>query len=44
MTNAIRVSTCATRALQPAELPTTESLKTTLDRVLPYWNNRLARS
>jgi 2,3-bisphosphoglycerate-dependent phosphoglycerate mutase len=28
--------------LQAAELPTTESLKTTLDRVLPYWNNRLA--
>ena len=29
-------------ALQPGDLPTTESLKTTLDRVLPYWNNRLA--
>jgi 2,3-bisphosphoglycerate-dependent phosphoglycerate mutase len=29
-------------SLQPSELPTTESLKTTLDRVLPYWNNRLA--
>jgi 2,3-bisphosphoglycerate-dependent phosphoglycerate mutase len=29
-------------ALKPEELPTTESLKTTLDRVLPYWNNRLA--
>lgn len=29
-------------SLTPAELPTTESLKTTLDRVLPYWNNRLA--
>lgn len=28
--------------LKPEELPTTESLKTTLDRVLPYWNNRLA--
>lgn len=28
--------------LKPAELPATESLKTTLDRVLPYWNNRLA--
>ena len=24
------------------DLPSTESLKTTLDRVLPYWNNRLA--
>jgi 2,3-bisphosphoglycerate-dependent phosphoglycerate mutase len=30
------------RDLNPAELPTSESLKTTLDRVLPYWNNRLA--
>lgn len=29
-------------SLQPSELPTTESLKTTLDRVLPYWNSRLA--
>jgi len=29
-------------SLQPEELPNTESLKTTLDRVLPYWNNRLA--
>jgi 2,3-bisphosphoglycerate-dependent phosphoglycerate mutase len=29
-------------SLPAAELPTTESLKTTLDRVLPYWNNRLA--
>ncbi|HEY0940198.1 MAG TPA: 2,3-diphosphoglycerate-dependent phosphoglycerate mutase [Steroidobacter sp.] len=28
--------------LKPEELPVTESLKTTLDRVLPYWNNRLA--
>lgn len=28
--------------LKPEELPTSESLKTTLDRVLPYWNNRLA--
>jgi 2,3-bisphosphoglycerate-dependent phosphoglycerate mutase len=27
---------------QPEELPVSESLKTTLDRVLPYWNNRLA--
>ena len=27
---------------QPEELPVAESLKTTLDRVLPYWNNRLA--
>jgi 2,3-bisphosphoglycerate-dependent phosphoglycerate mutase len=30
------------RALQPEDLPTAESLKTTLDRVLPYWNNRVA--
>lgn len=29
-------------ALKPEELPVAESLKTTLDRVLPYWNNRLA--
>ena len=29
-------------ALEPTDLPTTESLKTTLERVLPYWNNRLA--
>jgi 2,3-bisphosphoglycerate-dependent phosphoglycerate mutase len=29
-------------ALKAEELPCTESLKTTLDRVLPYWNNRLA--
>jgi 2,3-bisphosphoglycerate-dependent phosphoglycerate mutase len=29
-------------ALEPGQLPTTESLKTTLERVLPYWNNRLA--
>ena len=28
--------------LEPAEIPATESLKTTLDRVLPYWNTRLA--
>jgi len=28
--------------LKAEDLPTTESLKTTLDRVLPYWNNRLA--
>ena len=28
--------------LAPAEIPATESLKTTLDRVLPYWNTRLA--
>ena len=28
--------------LRPEELPATESLKTTLDRVLPYWNERLA--
>jgi len=26
----------------PQLLPSTESLKTTLDRVLPYWNERLA--
>jgi 2,3-bisphosphoglycerate-dependent phosphoglycerate mutase len=26
----------------PQLLPATESLKTTLDRVLPYWNERLA--
>jgi 2,3-bisphosphoglycerate-dependent phosphoglycerate mutase len=30
------------RNLKPEELPASESLKTTLDRVLPYWNNRLA--
>jgi 2,3-bisphosphoglycerate-dependent phosphoglycerate mutase len=29
-------------ALKPDELPASESLKTTLDRVLPYWNTRLA--
>ena len=29
-------------ALRAEELPATESLKTTLDRVLPYWNDRLA--
>jgi len=29
-------------SLRPEQLPTTESLKTTLDRVLPYWNQRLA--
>jgi 2,3-bisphosphoglycerate-dependent phosphoglycerate mutase len=28
--------------LKAEELPAAESLKTTLDRVLPYWNNRLA--
>lgn len=28
--------------LDPAVLPATESLKTTLDRVQPYWNERLA--
>ena len=32
----------ATRACGPEQLPATESLKTTLDRVLPYWNERLA--
>jgi len=29
-------------AIKADELPAAESLKTTLDRVLPYWNNRLA--
>src|SRR5215468_9423397 len=29
-------------SLRPDELPATESLKTTLERVLPYWNSRLA--
>jgi 2,3-bisphosphoglycerate-dependent phosphoglycerate mutase len=29
-------------ALKPAELPATESLKTTLDRVAPYFNERIA--
>jgi 2,3-bisphosphoglycerate-dependent phosphoglycerate mutase len=29
-------------ALQPQELPAAESLQTTLQRVLPYWNQRLA--
>ncbi|HEY6640681.1 2,3-diphosphoglycerate-dependent phosphoglycerate mutase [Povalibacter sp.] len=29
-------------ALKPEELPATESLKTTLDRVLPFWNSRIA--
>ena len=29
-------------SLRPEQLPTTESLKTTLERVLPYWNERLA--
>lgn len=28
--------------LDPKVLPTTESLKTTLDRVLPYWEERIA--
>lgn len=28
--------------LKPAELPATESLKITLERVLPYWHNTLA--
>lgn len=28
--------------LQPEELPATESLKITLERVLPYWHNTLA--
>jgi 2,3-bisphosphoglycerate-dependent phosphoglycerate mutase len=29
-------------ALKPSELPATESLKTTLDRVKPFWNSRIA--
>jgi len=29
-------------ALKPEELPATESLKTTLDRVQPYWEQRVA--
>jgi len=29
-------------ALKPNELPATESLKTTLDRVKPYWETRIA--
>jgi len=29
-------------ALKPEELPATESLKTTLDRVQPYWDRRIA--
>lgn len=29
-------------ALKPEEIPATESLKTTLDRVMPYWGSRLA--
>jgi len=28
--------------LEPSELPATESLKTTLERVLPYWDVRIA--
>ncbi len=28
--------------LAPADLPTTESLKSTLDRVAPYWNSTIA--
>jgi len=30
------------RKLDPAELPATESLKTTLERVEPYWQSRIA--
>ena len=30
------------RSLDPTELPATESLKTTLERVMPYWSERLA--
>ena len=29
-------------SLPPEQLPSTESLKITLDRVLPYWNSTLA--
>jgi 2,3-bisphosphoglycerate-dependent phosphoglycerate mutase len=29
-------------SLRPEQLPAAESLKTTLERVLPYWNERLA--
>ena len=29
-------------SLKPEELPTTESLKTTLDRVKPFWDTRIA--
>jgi 2,3-bisphosphoglycerate-dependent phosphoglycerate mutase len=29
-------------SLKPEELPAAESLKTTLDRVLPFWNSRIA--
>ena len=29
-------------SLTPEQLPSTESLKITLDRVLPYWNSTLA--
>lgn len=29
-------------SLAPEQLPATESLKITLDRVLPYWNSTLA--
>jgi len=29
-------------ALKPEELPAAESLKTTLDRVMPFWNSRVA--
>jgi len=30
------------RDITPTQLPSTESLKTTLERVLPYWKSRLA--
>lgn len=30
------------RRLQPQQLPSTESLETTLDRVLPYWEDTIA--
>ena len=30
------------RKLDPADLPATESLKTTLERVAPYWESRIA--
>lgn len=32
------------RHLKPEELPRTESLKTTIDRVLPFWNNTIVPS
>ena len=32
------------RHLKPEELPRTESLKTTIDRVLPFWNETIVPS